>query len=343
MGSQDLEKRVEKELLSLSSEDFYPIAERLRAVIDRAILSRALPTLEYQCPRCNGGEFVRCGYTAAGTQRWKCKGCGLVRTHCQSGGILANTKLDREKWMEYIPLFLAHVPCSAVEAQLKVTHRTAWFMRVRMLEAAYNELPAFQAKAGCNTQIDEMYFRESFKGTRFDTLDNPPRAPRTGKDVSYSRGMNDEKICVMTMVNDSRDFLFDVSCRGPLNCDVAMEKLMDRIEQGAIVNTDRHFAYPKVLSALGVAVHNAFRSEDHEYLSTTNHIDGNLRAFLKPFHGVSTKWLHIYLSWYKWLMCFGTSDIAIRHVASGDYVHCWRSIRAMGTPFRDASFNAVKC
>ena len=301
---------------------------------------------ELRCPVCGSRELVRNGHTRKNTQRWACKDCG--RTRCaEAGPIMLHTKLPYKTWHEYIPLFVDHVSSPKVAQRLHVQQRTAWFMRIRVLEALFKNLPAFQAIAGSGVQVDEIYFRESFKGTRFEDLEEPPREPRGGKaGGTAKRGISNDQICVVTGVDDAGQFLYDVVCRGPLTVEAAKSSLDGRINSGAIVVTDRHRAYPKALESIGAAFHEAVSSEDHGKLERINHIHSSIRTFMAPFRGVSTKWLHLYLCWFKWLGCYARDGPGIRtclrQVLKGTYDHTYRDIKGMRLPFRDACMKPLK-
>lgn len=343
MERENLENLVYESLAALPADKRFELADRLKAIIDAELLKGALPELDYVCPICGCDEFTRYGKTRRGTQRWRCSCCGNVRVHESTGRIIGNTKLDYDTWVAFIPLFLDHISCDKVAERLGVCHKTAWFMRIRLLEAVFDQLPSFQVKAGSNVQVDEIYFRESFKGTRFESMTNPPREPRTGDGAGLVSGISDEQICVITAVNDNRDFFFDVACRGAMTVKIAESSLRGRISSGAIVNTDRHKSYPKVLATLGVAIHNAFDSKARGGLESVNHTHSAIKTFLAPFFGVSTKWLHLYLGWYKWLRSFKSDfKAALSQMGAGDYTHTWEDIRAMGTPFRDSRMNPLK-
>ena len=322
------------------------LVEMLRAHLLPDFLDAQVAPGELRCPECGSGELVRNGHTRKKTQRWICKDCG--RTRCAgSGSIMLNTKLPYETWYEYIPLFVDHVPSPKVAERLHVQQRTAWFMRIRVLEALFKNLPAFQAIAGSGVQVDEIYFRESFKGTRFGDLEEPPREPRGGKsEGTVKRGINNDQICVVTGVDDAGQFLYDVVCRGPLTVEAAKGSLDGRIDSGAIVVTDRHRAYPRALEGIGAAFHEAVSSGDHEKLERINHIHSAIRTFMAPFRGVSTKWLHLYLCWFKWLRCYARDGPGIRaclkQVVAGTYDHTYRDIQGMGLPFRDARMRPLK-
>lgn len=317
--------------------------EEIRGVLQRELLRTHIDIPDMECPACGCTECIRYGTTRAGTQRWQCKSCGAVRCHRDTGSILEHTKLDDSVWMEFAACFVDRLTCDEVADRLDVCHKTAWFMRLRVMQGIFPNLPSFQVKAGAGTEIDELYFRESFKGTRFDRMPARPREPRQDGPSGKS-GISNEQICVMTAFNDADDFFFEVCCRGPLTADVAMDALEGRICEGAIVNTDEHRAYPRVMRDLKVAAHAATSSKDHSGLPRINEIHGDIRTFFARFKGVSTRWLHLYLGWYKWLRCFRRSpDTAARQIARGDYQNTWRSLAGLGSPFRDEHMNPLKC
>ncbi len=149
---------------------------------------------------------------------------------------------------------------------------------------------------------------------------------------------------MITAFDDKKDFFYDVVCRGALTIDLALDSLKNRICSGAIVNTDKHKAYPKVMKTLEVAAHNAILSRDADNLSEINKIHQDIRTFMAPFKGVSTKWLPYYLAWYKWIRTFShNAQVAIKQIVSGSYIHKWREIPGIPIPLRDSAMQPTKC
>ena len=112
----------------------------------------------------------------------------------------------------------------------------------------------------------------------------------------------------------------------------------------AFVNTDKHRAYPKVMKKLSVAVHNWISSKEHAATPRLDNVHGDIRSFMNPFKGVSTRWLHRYLAWYKWLKCFAyNASIVAKHIVGGDYIRRWNDIRTLGSPFRTSDMQETKC
>ena len=94
---------------------------------------------------------------------------------------------------------------------------------------------------------------------------------------------------------------------------------------------------------LSVATHTAINSKEHKGLERIDEIHGDIRAFFSRFKGVSTRWLHLYLGWYKWRRCFHEDPgMAAKQIVNGNYRNTWRSLRKLGSPFRDAFMNPLK-
>ena len=260
---------------------------------------------------------------------------------------MKNTKLPLEKWMAFTPAFIDGLSCDKTAERVEVTHKTAWFMRIRVLEALYRNLPSFQVKEGCGAYIDEFYLHESFKGVSFKHLGEIPREARhSSKDMNI-RGISNEQICIVTGINDAGDFFYDIPCRGSFTREAAKKTLKDRLESGSIINTDKHHSYQKVVTHICGATHVTNGPEDHSSLKPVNNLHSAIKNFLHKFNGVSTKWLHAYMVWYKWKKVFKVSghkieDLLKKQISLGGYEHSWSSINKMGLPFRDSTLNAMK-
>ena len=74
--------------------------------------------------------------------------------------------------MAYIECLVDHLSSYRVTQRIGVCKKMTWFMRVRTIEALFDKLPSFEVREGNGVQLDELYFRESFKGTRFDRMEN---------------------------------------------------------------------------------------------------------------------------------------------------------------------------
>ena len=139
-----------------------------------------------------------------------------------------------------------------------------------------------------------------------------------------------------TGINDRGAVFLEVAARGMFGKEEARAVLEGKVAEGAIVSTDRHRSYERLMPELGAAVHNRFDSKDRGQgvINAVNSLHARLDAFLAPFNGVSTRRLHHYLMWFKWVESFRLrlgkerADIMVGHIANGCYDlrirDCWR-------------------
>ncbi len=170
ISSVRIEESIRDLLLSCGPEDRISMIETIRSIIDSEMVKTQIEPPEMRCPVCNGFRLIRHGRTNAGTQHYQCKDRGKVHRQTDVGSILGNTKLPYDQWMKYAECFVDHLFGSRVCEKVGVCPKTSWSMRVRVLEVLYGYPPLFQAMSGTDVELDEIYFRESFKGTRFEDL-----------------------------------------------------------------------------------------------------------------------------------------------------------------------------
>lgn len=336
---------VVKSIQLLSTEEKKNLVVRLQNHIKYEIFGNC-PDTKKRCPKCGCERYCKNGRTEKGTQKYKCAECGSTFT-LYSGRILKFTLLPMEKWLAFAECFVDCLSCDKTAAKIHVTHRTAWYMRIRVLESFFLNLPSFEVKEGCGAVLDETYFAESFKGVSFKNLGRMPREPRNNG-VSSKRGISDEKICVMTGVNDCGEMFYDVACRGYMTINVAENVLNDKICENAVIDTDNHHSYSSILSNL-CAKHNVHNAKDHDKeLTPINKLHSQIKDVINcKFKGVSTKWLPYYLCYVKWLREFGKSDksldsIAVEQIKTGNYQHRWCDINTIPLPFRDKDLKPIK-
>ena len=212
--------------------------------------------------------------------------------------------------MAYAECFVLMLPLRECARRRRVCLKTAYTMRHRLIECLSAYSPPFRAGRGCGCELDETYFPESFKGNHTRGSFTMPRPSRQrGKQV-HRRGLSRERICVMTGVNDSNETFLEVTGRGALSRERAMDALRGRIAAGSVVATDRAAAYVGVLAELEVAAHAAYDPKDRSggTINRINTVHSLLGAFMEPFKGVSTKHLDAYLAWFRWCRTFMATD-----------------------------------
>ena len=286
------------------------------------------------CPWCGSPHYVKRGRDGSGRQRFLCRGCARTFTDATMR-IFSTTKLDRSAWMRFAECHVDMLPLRESAEKCGVCLKTAFFMRHRLLEAMAKRMPAFRVEAGGGAELDECFFRESFKGNRSRSESGMPRKPRT-----RSQGTDGhEKICVLTGINDAGDIFYEIAGRGGLDEAAARELLADKLAVGAIISTDRAHVYRRVLPALGVGAHIASKREEHA-INRVNSLHSQMRHFIGRFRGVSTRRLENYLAWFKWTWCFKVrrsadelAELIVRQAARGTYEKTWRQYKVTPYPF----------
>lgn len=337
----DIAEDVRRRLDKLAPGHRREVIAALQAVIDAELMNDAAESDAPCCHNCGSISIRKHGSTKSGAQRWRCCDCGKTFT-ATTGTILGTTKLKPEIWKRYVECFVDQLPLRTCATRCGVSLKTSFFMRHRILECLYKLLPSFQVEDGCEAELDETFFRESFKGnhTKSNNFTMPRRARHHGGKL-HTRGISNEQICVMTGINDYGDIFYEVAKRGPLSKEVAQRVLSDKVKSGAIISTDKAAGYRLALPKLGVAAHKAYDSKNRSKgtINRINNVHSLLESFMEPFRGVSTRRLGAYLAWFKWLRAFdrkdgSIGDLALRQVAQGSYDTKWRGKRQNGRVYR---------
>ena len=320
-----------QEALSLPVEEKLALCDELKAMVMEE-LSGAAGDPE-ACPRCGRAHVVRKGRGADGSQRWLCRGCGRT-FNAGTRRLLASSKLPAAAWSRFVELSLEGASIARCAADLGVCAATAWFMRIRLCEVMRSRLAPFRPGRPC--QLDGTYLAESLKG-----CPDMPRAPRADGRLRV-RGVSDLQICVECGVNDLGDCFCEVCDRGRPTDAALRASLGGRVGPGSRVTTDGLGSYGRVLAGLGVASHEAVDAKEERdgRLRAVNCLHGRLDAFLRRFHGVSTRWLQWYLDWFCWLeqrrrSDERPSDVLAAEAAAGRYEHTRRDLLGGDRPFWD--------
>jgi transposase-like protein len=286
------------------------------------------------CPRCGCMVTMKKG-RSKGHQRWLCGGC--ARTFGRSTDrVLGLSRLSREIWVEYARCMMDMLTLRECAKRCGVCLKTSFFMRHRICECMGGYLDPFRVGPSCSAEIDEIYLRESLKGnhklgTRFKMPRKPKRRPKDG----VTGGTTKDLVCILTGINDRGAVFLEIAGMGRFCLKDAERMLADKVSAGSIVSTDDHHAYKKALREIGVATHNHYKvdSRSQGVINAVNSLHARFRDFLDGFHGISSRWLENYLTWFKWIESLRLRDSnermekAVAHAANGYYKirmrDCW--------------------
>lgn len=336
---EDILTTITKQFLpQMKPEERRRAIASLQAIIDSELLDLAKQGIDPNeievCPHCGSPYHTKRGFDSYGNQRYLCSGCARTFT-ARTRKIFATTKLPRKTWMRFVECHVDTLSLRQTAARCKVSLKTAFFMRHRVLEATKKTLPSFQVESGCGVELDECFIAESFKGNHANSEIKIPRKARkrtSGKDIN-------EQICILTGINDAGNIFYEIAGRGSLTADCAASLLADKLAQGAIVSTDKAHVYPTALKTLKIAGHIASAQKEHG-INRVNNLHRNLKEFITHFHGVATRRLDNYLAWFKWLWTFKVrrgaeqlANLVVVQAAKKTYETTWRSYKFTPSPF----------
>lgn len=289
----------------LNKEERKMLLKKLQEIIGEEFTEENKTEKEIDnCPHCGSVKLWKAG-KYKNYQRYKCKDCSKQFT-AQSNLIFVTTKLELTVWLKYIECIVDKLSLRASASKVGVGLKTSFFMRHRILECLIKHTETFRVNKGNGAEIDECFLRENFKGNhKRSTNFFMPRAPKKrGTTSSYQ-----ERICILSGINDNQDVFFSMVGRGPVLEDEIHKVLDDKIEDGSIINTDKHIQYKKAFIKRNIT-HNRYDSKDRSegVINNVNSLHSRLKSFLYDFHGVSTRRLKNYLSWFMWLETFKKID-----------------------------------
>ena len=242
------------------------------------------------CPQCRSDSLHKWGIVS-GIQRYRCKACG------RSFNALTGTPMARlrkkELWLEYSKALADSLSLSKAAERCGVDRTTAFRWRHRFLQ-----IPS-QNKECCSgiTEVDETYFRESFKGKKLSH-----RKPRKrGKEASM-RGLSAEQIPVVV----ARDRTGQ-TCDAVLRTRTAKEvgfRIGSQISPASVLCIEQSrilikFAKDKGFAFETIGTKQRRGREKVFHVQNVNAYHSRLKNWMRCFHGVATERLPIYLGWRR--------------------------------------------
>lgn len=244
-----------------------------------------------QCPHCGSEELQRWGIRNQ-RQRYRCKGCRKTLN------AFSKTPLARmrhpEKWNKYLDGMPQSLTLRPAAKRCRINLKTSFRWRHRFLQAI--ELDQATELGGI-TELDETFFRESFKGQQ-KALPRPAR----------KRGSDKKSECrkVPVMVARDRSCHTVDSILENESADELCRHLKGRIDIETVVCADASLAHEKLAKKPGFTFKELVTSGGQRVIDGVFHLQhvnayhSHLKGWIKGvFHGVATKYLPHYLGWRR--------------------------------------------
>ena len=267
------------------------------------------------CPICGSVQIVRNGRRADGKQRFVCRDCGkgfVINTNA----ITAGTHKELDIWEKYIDCMMNGFSIRKTAEICKISKNTAFNWRHKILDALQN----MQNGVLLNgiVEADETFFPDSYKGNHkhSKTFTMPRPARHRGSSI-HQRGLSKEQVCVMCAVNRNGLSYAKIGKLGKVNKECVERAFNSRIQEFATLCTDKEKAYNKFADNNNL-LH--FQLDENQSkkgiynIQRINNYHSRLKAFLKPFNGVATKYLNNYIVWFNLVKFAKETDIEKQHI-----------------------------
>jgi transposase-like protein len=230
---------------------------------------------------------------------YKCNECNKWYSET-TGTPLYDIKL-KNKWQSYLSCMEQGMSIKKIAKQLKISIQTSFDWRHKILSSLAQFTPE---KLIQEVECDELELSLSEKGNR-----NLDRAPRK-RASDFKRNIGKDKVTTVQVITavsrNGEKILKAVETKRLSKQDI--EKALDgKLEDNTTLITDKHKSYKAFAKDNPNIKHKTLLAKDHVdkkdksiNLQKVNNTHSQLRDFLRPFNGVSSKYLQNYLNWYAY-------------------------------------------
>jgi len=285
---------IQEQLLDELLSDF----ENRGQVLDNTIEEIKQSRIKKPCPHCESTSVYKRG-SQNGVQMYQCRTC--KKWYSQTTGTpLWDIKL-KHKWQGFLRCFEKGMTIKKISIELEISIQTSFDWRHKLLSALNNYTPD---KLGNTVECDELELSLSQKGFRH--LERKPRKRAS----DFKRNDESEEptvVQVVTLVErHGEKYLKAVESKRLSTKEISLA-IEGKLNDDTTLITDKHPSYKSFAKEHIALKHKTVLAKDHVnkedrkiHLQHVNNLHSQLRDFLKPFKGVSSKYLQNYLNWFAY-------------------------------------------
>lgn len=277
------------------------------------------------CPHCAAkaavGHVIKRGMKR-GAQRYQCKACGKLFVSTTKT-VFAHTRKSADTWRKFIELTISGASLNTCKEECGIAYQTAFNWRHKVLNAfAVNQESTLMSGT---VEVDETFIPISYKGNhvqgKFGIRRMQDGAENNMPRKAFQRGTDNkskhpaDKACVFCMVEDgNKGFYAAVPGTGFVSDDMLRYTVGKHIKkESALMLSDNNHTTRRFFEVNGYA-HRILSSNvsgnphghkpeivDGLHMQHVNNMHHHLRQFLRPYCGVSSKYLGNYISLFVWL------------------------------------------
>jgi len=285
------------------------------------------------CAECGSTFFVKNGtYKRKNdkkkVQRYLCKKEKCRGTQSANKNTPLHNLKKKTEWVDFVYLMLGNdelMSCSSISKNLDISERTAFRWRHRFLSSLKKSNPI---SIGEEFELDEVYFPFNVKGTigkeKYDEYyghkhpNNVESELRRKEKIMKKEKYQSIFLCRHNRSGDFDFFTIKIQKKGIVS-KVDLERVMQDFDlTNKTIITDKETSMKAYMNTLESINHLTFKSSDMKkgiikdvnvHNNNINSMMAQLGTWLKKFHGVSTKYLDNYLSWFRFRVLFKSSKI----------------------------------
>lgn len=246
------------------------------------------------CPHCASTKVYKRG-KQKGVQMYRCNDCSKWYSET-TGTALYGIKI-KSKWQSYLNCMEQGMPIKKIAKKLNISIQTSFDWRHKILSSLDQFVPK---ELSSEVECDELELALNNKGSK--TLDRKPR--KRGTDFKRNQGKGEvTTVQVVTAVQrNGGKYLKAVASKRLSKEEIA--KVFDgKLSEKTTLITDKHPSYRAFAKDNPTIKHKALLAKEHVdksdgkvHLQRVNNVHSQLRTFLRPFNGVSSKYLQNYLN-----------------------------------------------
>jgi len=262
------------------------------------------------CPHCSSTRVYKRG-NKKGVQMYKCNDCSKWYSET-TGTPLYDIKL-KSKWQSYLNCMEQGMPIKKIAKELGISIQTSFDWRHKILSSLEQFVPK---ELSSEVECDELELALSNKGSK--SLERKPR--KRGTDFKRNQ-TTDEIITVQVVTAVQRNgekYLKAVASKRLTKKQIA-KVFKGKLSDNTTLITDKHPSYKAFVKDNPTIKHKALLAKQYVdkndktiHLQKVNNVHSQLRTFLRPFNGVSSKYLQNYLNWYAYMDHIRNSKTTIK-------------------------------
>lgn len=250
------------------------------------------------CPHCTSEKVYKRG-KQNGNQMYQCREC--LKWYSETTGTpLWDIKL-KNKWQSYIRCMQEGKSIKKTAKEVGICIQTSFNWRHKILSTLSDLTPQTLSDM---VECDELEIALNNKGSR--NLNRKPR--KRGSDFKRNNQSQESTVVqVVTAVQRNGEKYLRAVESKRLSADEINKVLDGRLAEQTTLITDKHPSYRLFAKGNKSIKHKSVLSKEHVskqdkniHLQHVNNTHSQLRKFLEPFNGVSSKYLQNYLNWFAY-------------------------------------------